>query len=161
MILQVDLELATSALDKLLRSNELNFAFLAIVPSLVILSSTYAFLRQAYKQRRGIGTRGAVYQIRSRLLTIERILNKCKLEWKNNGLSSPTEEEIEFLTYGEILMELHLIRQYSRQVISKFNTIQDNNSFYQVSLVILYLFVTGYFGFGRCCIYNRTENENS
>jgi nuclear-control-of-ATPase protein 2 len=33
----VDLELAMAALDKLLKSNELNFAFLALGPSLFII----------------------------------------------------------------------------------------------------------------------------
>jgi len=34
---KVDLELAMAALDKLLKSNELNFAFLAVGPSLFIV----------------------------------------------------------------------------------------------------------------------------
>lgn len=36
---KVDLEIAMQALDKLLRSNELNFAFLAVMPTLLIIGA--------------------------------------------------------------------------------------------------------------------------
>jgi nuclear control of ATPase protein 2 len=50
---KVDGELAMSALDKLLRSNELNFAFLAVVPTLLVLYGMGQWISSSLKNRRG------------------------------------------------------------------------------------------------------------
>ena len=48
---KVDGELAMSALDKLLRSNELNFAFLTVLPSVAMTGLLVSYVRSVFKER--------------------------------------------------------------------------------------------------------------
>ncbi len=48
---KVDGELAMSALDKLLRSNELNFAFLTVLPSLAVIGFLVSYLKSIFRER--------------------------------------------------------------------------------------------------------------
>jgi nuclear-control-of-ATPase protein 2 len=64
---KVDLELAMSALDKLLRSNELNFAFLAVVPSLLAVYFAASYFRGMWRRRHGFGKSKHFEVIRSSL----------------------------------------------------------------------------------------------
>jgi len=57
---KVDLELAMSALDKLLRANELNFAILTVIPTLAIL---WIGWRWAASKWRGDKRKGKVVSI--------------------------------------------------------------------------------------------------
>ncbi|ORX53628.1 NCA2-domain-containing protein [Hesseltinella vesiculosa] len=50
---KVDVELAMQALDKLLKSNELNFAFLAVAPSMLLTWGAFSWLRQWCATRSG------------------------------------------------------------------------------------------------------------
>lgn len=50
---KVDVDLAMAALDKLLKSNELNFAFLAVAPSMLLSWASFTWLKNLYRQRTG------------------------------------------------------------------------------------------------------------
>ncbi|KAI8365316.1 ATP synthase regulation protein NCA2-domain-containing protein [Radiomyces spectabilis] len=50
---KVDIDLAMAALDKLLKSNELNFAFLAVAPSMLLTWASCAWIRNVYQSRGG------------------------------------------------------------------------------------------------------------
>ncbi|CAO0792124.1 unnamed protein product [Mucor circinelloides] len=50
---KVDVDLAMAALDKLLKSNELNFAFLAVAPSMLLTWGAVTWLRRFFGQRTG------------------------------------------------------------------------------------------------------------
>ncbi|KAI8082286.1 ATP synthase regulation protein NCA2-domain-containing protein [Thamnidium elegans] len=48
---KVDVDLAMSALDKLLKSNELNFAFLAVAPSMLLTWASVSWLKNTFQGR--------------------------------------------------------------------------------------------------------------
>jgi hypothetical protein len=52
---KVDGAFALTALDKLLKSNELNFAFLAVIPTLLITYATVSWVRVKMGNSRGFG----------------------------------------------------------------------------------------------------------
>ncbi|KAJ3214354.1 Nuclear control of ATPase protein 2 [Dinochytrium kinnereticum] len=77
---KVDLELAMSALDKLLRANELNFAFLAVAPTLLLLYFSIIQIDSHLRRRRESGIMRGVDVIRSSLREIELILLKPSMD---------------------------------------------------------------------------------
>ncbi|ORZ14626.1 ATP synthase regulation protein NCA2-domain-containing protein [Absidia repens] len=50
---KVDVDMAMQALDKLLKSNELNFAFLAVAPSMLLTWASVSWLKNIYQRRDG------------------------------------------------------------------------------------------------------------
>lgn len=70
---KVDGEVAISALDKILRSNELNFAFLALVPTLLITYSVVGYIRRQMGEL--VSSKYVLEDIRSTLIDMERIVN--------------------------------------------------------------------------------------
>jgi nuclear-control-of-ATPase protein 2 len=50
---KVDVDLAMAALDKLLKSNELNFAFLAVAPSMLIAWGGISWINRVWQRRSG------------------------------------------------------------------------------------------------------------
>ncbi|KAH6561432.1 hypothetical protein BASA61_007346 [Batrachochytrium salamandrivorans] len=87
---KVDGELAISALDKLLKSNELNFAFLAIMPTLVIMYTAVNWIRQALTPLPAASSE-TVKAMKRSLRNIERIFNQMDL-----GLQVPSQQSISF-----------------------------------------------------------------
>ena len=72
--LKVDGAMAMTALDKLLRSNELNFAFLAVIPALAVTYYVSSSIINFFNRRRGYGQSLSMQQIRSNLRQIEILL---------------------------------------------------------------------------------------
>ncbi|KAJ3051579.1 Nuclear control of ATPase protein 2 [Rhizophlyctis rosea] len=99
---KVDLELAMSALDKLLRSNELNFAMLAVIPTLVVVAFLTRQLRSLLNETKGMRRRNTYDMIRNSLREIERVLNRCD----RSG-----HPPLPFKDRGLLLCELHLLRR--------------------------------------------------
>ena len=56
-----------SALDKLLKSNELNFAFLAVVPSILILVGIIHYTRSVLGSHRNIKNNNIDFKIKNTL----------------------------------------------------------------------------------------------
>ncbi|KAJ3078854.1 Nuclear control of ATPase protein 2, partial [Quaeritorhiza haematococci] len=74
---KVDGEYAMSALDKLLKSNELNFAVLAVIPSLLVLWFVGAGVR-SWVGKAGAASREDAFEVvRFGLRELERILNRA------------------------------------------------------------------------------------
>ena len=69
---KVDLELAMSALDKLLRSNELNFAMLAVIPTLVVVAFITRQVRSVLSETKGMRKRQTHDMIRNSLRCVIR-----------------------------------------------------------------------------------------
>ncbi|OAD07978.1 hypothetical protein MUCCIDRAFT_158221 [Mucor lusitanicus CBS 277.49] len=111
---KVDVDLAMAALDKLLKSNELNFAFLAVAPSMLLTWGTVAWLRRCYDQRTGqrIGKTGL--PMRQAIRRLERLLT----------LSYSKENELDCETQGILLCEVHLLRSYAAYLPSR-NSVRD------------------------------------
>ncbi|KAG0268644.1 Nuclear control of ATPase protein 2 [Actinomortierella ambigua] len=72
---KVDIEVAMAALDKLLKANELNFAFLAVGPSLLLLWFVTSQIRGTWRRARGQNLAVVSIQMRESLRQVERLLN--------------------------------------------------------------------------------------
>ncbi|TPX35318.1 hypothetical protein SmJEL517_g02199 [Synchytrium microbalum] len=72
---KVQLEVAMSALDKLLKSNELNFAFLAVIPSLLISYFVGSYINDLVNGRQLRSWKQTRTLLHRNLRNIERILN--------------------------------------------------------------------------------------
>ncbi|KAF8985327.1 Nuclear control of ATPase protein 2 [Entomortierella lignicola] len=72
---KVDVEVAMAALDKLLKANELNFAFLAVGPSLLLLWATTAQAKKVWQRVSGRNLGLVSIQMRNSLRQVERLLN--------------------------------------------------------------------------------------
>ncbi|GAA5802127.1 ATP synthase regulation protein NCA2-domain-containing protein [Helicostylum pulchrum] len=110
---KVDVDLAMTALDKLLKSNELNFAFLAVAPSMLITWGALSWLKRIWQRRSGrnIGLIGL--PIRQTMRRIERLFN---LSSDSNTLDCESQ--------GILLCEVHLLRSYSLH-LSMRNSIRE------------------------------------
>lgn len=73
---KVDLELSLSAMDKLLRSNELNFAFLALIPTIFVVYGGVNWVGHVVTRRRGLGIQRGRAVIRSSLREVDKILTR-------------------------------------------------------------------------------------
>ncbi|KAF9191137.1 Nuclear control of ATPase protein 2 [Haplosporangium sp. Z 767] len=77
---KVDVEVAMAALDKLLKANELNFAFLAVGPSLLLLWAVTAQLKSSWKKTSGRNLGMVSVQMRNSLRQVERLLNLAAVD---------------------------------------------------------------------------------
>ncbi|CEP10749.1 hypothetical protein [Parasitella parasitica] len=118
---KVDVDLAMSALDKLLKSNELNFAFLAVAPSMLLTWASVSWFRntiqgrtQQKAKKTGIPMKETLRRIERQLIVMEPIQkDKGELdEWS----SSNDQHQIECETQGILLCEVHLLRAYARSL---------------------------------------------
>ncbi|TPX48167.1 hypothetical protein SeMB42_g03112 [Synchytrium endobioticum] len=108
---KVQLELAMSALDKLLKSNELNFAFLAVVPSLLV---TYGAARLAYHAIGGQRSRGWTHTRTSlikNLRDIERTLNTSS---SSDTRLSSSAHKLNAAQQGLLLVHMTQLRKLAR-----------------------------------------------
>ncbi|KAG0165135.1 Nuclear control of ATPase protein 2 [Apophysomyces sp. BC1034] len=102
---KVDVDLAMSALDKLLKSNELNFAFLAVAPSMLLTWASLAWLRNIYQRRSGKRLKQVGRPIRAAMRRIDRLLNLAAYDEDDQLLNCQTQ--------GSLLCEVHLLRSYT------------------------------------------------
>ncbi|KAJ3380637.1 Nuclear control of ATPase protein 2 [Lobulomyces angularis] len=114
--LKVDGEIAMSALDKLLKSNELNFAFLAALP---IFSLTGYMCKKAinfFSAKRFLTKDIISKRIKSSLREVEKILSKTK-----------KGKQINFKEEGLLLSQMYLLRKYLKEVpvTDQFSFLED------------------------------------
>ncbi|GAN08581.1 ATP synthase regulation protein NCA2 [Mucor ambiguus] len=117
---KVDVDLAMSALDKLLKSNELNFAFLAVAPSMLLTWASVSWFRntiqgrsQQKMKKTGLPMKETLRRIERQLVVMEPIhQEKGELnEWSSNN-----QHQTECETQGILLCEVHLLRAYARSL---------------------------------------------
>jgi len=77
---KVDVEVAMAALDKLLKANELNFAFLAVGPSLLLLWAVSSQAKSSWQQIAGKNLGVVSIQMKNSLRQVERLLNLASTE---------------------------------------------------------------------------------
>ncbi|KAI8825635.1 ATP synthase regulation protein NCA2-domain-containing protein [Fimicolochytrium jonesii] len=115
---KVDGELAIDALDKLLRSNELNFAFLAVTPSLFLtwlLFSKLGTLLGAGKEKK----RRKTYEyIRASLRNVDRLLAQSipPISFPPDSTHHTPTTPVPYKSHGLLLCELYLLRKYAPRV---------------------------------------------
>jgi len=89
---KVDVEFALSGIDRLLKSQQLVFAFVGVTPSLIILYATLRYLSSLPSRRRGLRQGAAKSDLVKTLRNIERILvlhdptQGDKLRFRDRGL---------------------------------------------------------------------------
>ncbi|KAI9266830.1 ATP synthase regulation protein NCA2-domain-containing protein [Phascolomyces articulosus] len=107
---KVDVDLAMAALDKLLKSNELNFAFLAVAPSMLLTWAFFAWLKNVYSRRTGHQVGKIAQPIREAMRRVERLFNLASVDVK------PEEEQLDCESHGILICEIHLLRIYALQL---------------------------------------------
>ncbi|KAK4512389.1 uncharacterized protein ATC70_003087 [Mucor velutinosus] len=117
---KVDVDLAMSALDKLLKSNELNFAFLAVAPSMLLTWASISWFRntiqgrsQQKMKKTGLPMKETLRRIERQLIVMEPIHQE---KGELNEWSSGNQYQIECETQGILLCEVHLLRAYARSL---------------------------------------------
>ena len=86
---KVDGALALSALDKLLKSNELNFAFLAVIPTLLISYSIYNYITSLAGSAQKASLKKVVVLVTLTVRDIERLVL--------NGGSERSDETVGYI----------------------------------------------------------------
>ncbi|KAG0100518.1 Nuclear control of ATPase protein 2 [Podila epicladia] len=97
---KVDVEVAMAALDKLLKANELNFAFLAVGPSLLLLWAVSSQAKSSWQKIAGRNLGVVSIQMRNSLRQVERLLNLASADVDNHRLepfisSRPSANQIQ------------------------------------------------------------------
>ncbi|KAI9344893.1 ATP synthase regulation protein NCA2-domain-containing protein [Obelidium mucronatum] len=125
---KVDLELAMSALDKLLQANELNFTIMSMVPIVLISYGAYSYVRSWLRKRNGLGREQVYEKIRVSLGDVERLLNRANMYGGSGGggYSFPADgvegdlQGLSFADYGLLLTELSTLKECAAQIPRKF-----------------------------------------
>ncbi|KAI7869689.1 ATP synthase regulation protein NCA2-domain-containing protein [Spinellus fusiger] len=123
---KVDVDLAMTALDKLLKSNELNFAFLAVAPSMLLTWASFTWLNQFLRNRSGQKVQQIGRPLKATLRRVERILNldvsDQQEETTREGIKNVS---LSCESQGILLCEVHLLRSYAHQ-LPNHNSIREH-----------------------------------
>ncbi|KAI8336994.1 ATP synthase regulation protein NCA2-domain-containing protein [Chlamydoabsidia padenii] len=111
---KVDVDMAMQALDKLLKSNELNFAFLAVAPSMLLTWASASWLKNIYQKRDGNRIQQIGQPLKDTLRRIERLFTL-----------DPTENELSCESQGALLCELLVLRNYAHYLPTR-NSIRES-----------------------------------
>ena len=105
---KVDVEVAISGIDALLKSQELVFGFVGLTPGVLVCFAAFRYLGGAFGNRRGLkqGRRaGRTVRI---LRNIDRILT----------FATPTQNNLlSYKDHGLLLCEVHVLRQAAHQLL--------------------------------------------
>ncbi|KAI9272510.1 ATP synthase regulation protein NCA2-domain-containing protein [Sporodiniella umbellata] len=123
---KVDVDLAMSALDKLLKSNELNFAFLAVAPSMLLTWASASWMKNVFRGRTKQRVTQVGLPIRETLRRIDRQLivrtPQTELnEWQTKAADQKDQLQADCETQGLLLCEIHLLRSYATALPTKNN----------------------------------------
>jgi nuclear-control-of-ATPase protein 2 len=102
---KVDLKIALSAIDSLLKSQELVFGFVGLTPGILVTIGLFRYLSGVISRRRGVQSGQEAHKGMLILGNIDRILSKT-VPGVNNSL--PFKEQ------GLILCEIHVLRNHLR-----------------------------------------------
>lgn len=94
--LKVDLAIAMKALDKLMKSNQLNFEMFAVIPTILLVSFIFKMTKDRFEKRQGRLSASVEFSLQSSLREVEKRL----IQFINY-----TEPDAQ--TLGEIYIELH------------------------------------------------------
>jgi nuclear-control-of-ATPase protein 2 len=134
---KVDVEVAISGIDSLLKSQELVFGFVGLTPGILVCFATMRYVAGTFGNRRGIrqGTRaGQTIRV---LRNIDRILT----------MAAPTPNEVlSYKDHGLLLCEVHVLRsrakhlfpgEIEREFLEDVNDLCNVNSGIQTQLKVL------------------------
>jgi nuclear-control-of-ATPase protein 2 len=99
---KVDVEVAMSGIDSILKSQELLFGFIGLTPGVLVSIGVYRWLRGVFSSRKGVQQWAKQGRMLLILRNIDRILTGA----------TPTEDgEMSYKDHGLLLCEVHLLRQ--------------------------------------------------
>jgi nuclear-control-of-ATPase protein 2 len=104
---KVDVEVAISGIDSLLKSQELVFGFVGLTPSILICYAAFRYLGGTFDSRSGLKRDKRANQALHVLRNIDRILT----------LAVPTENSLlSYKDHGLLLCEVHVLRERVRRL---------------------------------------------
>ncbi|KAF1837292.1 NCA2-domain-containing protein [Decorospora gaudefroyi] len=107
---KVDIEVAMSGIDSILKSQELLFGFIGLTPGVLVTVGVYRWLRGVFSSRKGVQRWARQGQMLLILRNIDRILTGA----------TPTEfGEISYKDHGLLLCEVHLLRQAASNMLPR------------------------------------------
>ncbi|KAF2268121.1 NCA2-domain-containing protein [Lojkania enalia] len=107
---KVDVEVAMSGIDSILKSQELLFGFIGLTPGVLVTIGVYRWLSGIFGNRKSVQQWAKQGQLLLILRNIDRIL----------VAASPTEfGEISYKDHGLLLCEVHLLRQAASGILPR------------------------------------------
>ncbi|KAL6705812.1 hypothetical protein ACN47E_006450 [Coniothyrium glycines] len=107
---KVDVELAMSGIDNILKSQELLFGFIGLTPGVLVSVGMYRWLRGVFSSRKGLQQWARQGRMLLILRNIDRILTSA----------TPTEfGEVSYKDHGLLLCEVHLLRQSASTILPR------------------------------------------
>ncbi|PVH73344.1 ATP synthase regulation protein NCA2 [Cadophora sp. DSE1049] len=104
---KVDVEVALSGIDALLKSQELVFGFVGLTPGILVCFATFRYLGGVFGSRRGLKHGQKAGQTVRVLRNIDRILT----------LATPTHNNLlSYKDHGLLLCEVHVLRQRAHKL---------------------------------------------
>ncbi|KAL5381906.1 hypothetical protein DPSP01_006851 [Paraphaeosphaeria sporulosa] len=107
---KVDVEVAMSGIDSILKSQELLFGFIGLTPGVLVTVGVYRWLRGLVTGRKGVKQFARQGQLLLILRNIDRILV---------GATPNEFGEIYYRDHGLLLCEVHLLRQEASRVLPR------------------------------------------
>ncbi|KAF2445191.1 NCA2-domain-containing protein [Karstenula rhodostoma CBS 690.94] len=107
---KVDVEVAMSGIDSILKSQELLFGFIGLTPGVLVTVGVYRWLRNIFTGRRGVKQFARQGQLLLILRNIDRILV---------GATPNEFKEIYYRDHGLLVCEVHLLRQEASRVLPR------------------------------------------
>jgi nuclear-control-of-ATPase protein 2 len=107
---KVDLELAMSGIDSILKSQELLFGFIGLTPGVLVSVGVYRWLTGIFSSRKGVQQWARQGQLLLVLRNIDRILTSA----------TPNKDgEMSYKDHGLLLCEVHLLRQAASSILPR------------------------------------------
>jgi nuclear-control-of-ATPase protein 2 len=107
---KVDVEVAMSGIDSILKSQELLFGFIGLTPGVLVSVGVYRWLRGVFSSRKGVQQWARQGKLLLVLRNIDRILTSA----------TPTEfGEMSYKDHGLLLCEVHLLRQAASSILPR------------------------------------------
>jgi hypothetical protein len=142
---KVDAALALSALDTLLRSNELNFAFLAVLPVLGIVGLSISWARGRLINWSGSGKTYLKALMQKSLRSIEKEFNR------NPHSSNHMHPE----SYGHVLVDLTLLKRTGAKLLQPIDYVEFLNDLEHLEACFTDSWTVGQ-GLETCAILSRS-----
>lgn len=107
---KVDVEVAMSGIDSILKSQELLFGFIGLTPGVLVSIGVYRWLKGVFSSRKGVQQWARQGRLLLILRNIDRILTGA----------TPTEfGEVSYKDHGLLLCEVHLLRQAASDIFPR------------------------------------------
>ncbi|KAF3901904.1 hypothetical protein ABW21_db0204382 [Orbilia brochopaga] len=122
---KVDVEVAVSGIDNMLKSQQLLFGMLGLTPGVLIVVGTTRWVRGAWGGRRGMKRSEARARMVRILRHIDRILSTSAAFRATTGNGGRGSSTLTFKEHGLLLCEIHVLRELAGYVIPRGVVMKD------------------------------------